>query len=120
MRRDVSRGKAEPLTVGGAALQLVGRDVGQPLLERVLLDGVDTTLCRLLGARRGREQGKDDGGENNECSGTHLRRSLLNPVVPHARRHFAFVKMLFGILTWTPTLPSTSCVMATSAAILES
>ena len=45
-----------------------------------------------------------------------------NPVVAK-RRHASLrvdVKMLFGIFTWTPTLPSTSCVMATLAAMLAS
>ena len=50
--RNVARREPEALAVSGAALQLVGGDVGEPLLERLRLDGVDATLRRLLSGGR--------------------------------------------------------------------
>ncbi len=51
--RNVAGGEAEALAVCRAPLQLVGRDVGEPLLERFLLDRADAAgLRRLLGRRR--------------------------------------------------------------------
>ena len=43
----------------------------------------------------------------------HERPSMTNLVEPH-------LKIAFGILTWTPIVPSTSCVIATSPAMLVS
>ena len=49
MTGDVPGRKAKPLAVRRASLQLVGRDVGEPLFERFLLDRGDAALGRLLG-----------------------------------------------------------------------
>ena len=39
---------------------------------------------------------------------------------PVAPLHYCTLKIDFGILTWTPIVPSTSCVIATSPARLVS
>ncbi len=119
--RNVARREAEALAVCRATVQLVGRDVGEPLLQRLLLDGIDAPLRRRLGSGRDGAERNQESREYGESSGTHLRSVLpMVRLVPEAIDYFLFVKMLFGILTWTPTLPSTSCVIATSAAMLDS
>src|ERR671913_42077 len=72
----------------------VGRGDARVLRVRRFFCGGGNRLSGLCGTRRHRKQGGDD--------------------------ESAHLKMDFGILTWTPIVPSTSWVMATSPARLVS
>ena len=67
---------------------------------------------RASRARLGRDAGKTNTALARQSRTAHARRSAAEP------RYF--LKMLFGILTCTPMVPSTSCVIATSPATLVS
>ena len=71
-------------------------------------------------------QGQDESGEDRLSETAQSKvllmgsKHYLSYAHLQRRAYRLSTKMLFGILTCTPTLPSTSCVMATSAAMLAS